>query len=145
MYARGFKMYLHKELWSRQRWYDYLDKETWSCQSMLVHRSIANSINLEELQRWDSDVPSPLPAPAGAAQGDNAAAGDAVAQQKRIEAEAAAAKAAAAAAAAAAANAAADGLELDADQRVEGFLLDSLREEDAVIPEKEAAAKALRG
>lgn len=149
MYARGFKMYLHKELWSRQRWYDYLDKETWSCQSMLVHRSIANSINLEELQRWDSDVPSPLPAPAvpvaagGAGEGgDNAAAGDAVAQQ-RLDAAAAAAAAAAAKKAAAAADA---GIDLDAEQRVEGFLLDSLVEDrNAVIPAKEAAAKALRG
>jgi FkbM family methyltransferase len=40
-YAAGYKMYLAKELWSRKRWDEYLDKETWSCQPMLVHRSVA--------------------------------------------------------------------------------------------------------
>ena len=43
-YDTGFKMYLLKELWSREQWYDYLAEQTWSCQPMLVHRSIGATL-----------------------------------------------------------------------------------------------------
>ena len=31
-YDTGFKLYLLKDLWSREQWYTYLDEQTWSCQ-----------------------------------------------------------------------------------------------------------------
>ena len=52
-YESGYKMYLAKDLWSRQKWYDYLEKETWSTQAMLVHKSIASSLG-SDMTPFDS-------------------------------------------------------------------------------------------
>jgi FkbM family methyltransferase len=58
-YSKGYKFYLGKELWSKQRWYDYLEKETWSCQPMIVHKSLATTgvLNYRELAKFESQDP----------------------------------------------------------------------------------------
>lgn len=58
-YDVGYKLYLLKDLWSRERWYKYLDEQTWSCQWVTAERANDARVTRNAWRSTSFCTPSP--------------------------------------------------------------------------------------